>query len=80
MARKEVSPVEITRAVLDRAERLQPELNCFITICGDQALSEAQVAELLGVTVGTVKSQAAKALAALRAQAVLADHYSVGGE
>ena len=30
-----LSPVEITRAVLDRAERLQPELNCFITICRD---------------------------------------------
>jgi aspartyl-tRNA(Asn)/glutamyl-tRNA(Gln) amidotransferase subunit A len=45
VVRKEVSPVEITRAVLERAERLQPELNCFITLCGDQALSEAGVAE-----------------------------------
>jgi aspartyl-tRNA(Asn)/glutamyl-tRNA(Gln) amidotransferase subunit A len=43
--RKEVSPVEITRAVLARAERLQPELNCFITLCGDQALADAGKAE-----------------------------------
>jgi aspartyl-tRNA(Asn)/glutamyl-tRNA(Gln) amidotransferase subunit A len=45
IARKEVSPVEITRAVLERAERLQPELNCFITLCGDQAIAEAKAAE-----------------------------------
>src|SRR6266516_4251635 len=43
--RKQVSPVEITRAVLARAERLQPELNCFITLCGDKAMSQAQAAE-----------------------------------
>jgi aspartyl-tRNA(Asn)/glutamyl-tRNA(Gln) amidotransferase subunit A len=43
--RKEVSPVDVTRAVLARAERLQPELNCFITLCGDEALAEARVAE-----------------------------------
>jgi aspartyl-tRNA(Asn)/glutamyl-tRNA(Gln) amidotransferase subunit A len=43
--RKDVSPVEITRAVLARAERLQPELNCFITLCGDQALADASKAQ-----------------------------------
>jgi aspartyl-tRNA(Asn)/glutamyl-tRNA(Gln) amidotransferase subunit A len=42
---KEVSPVEITRAVLARAERLQGELNCFITLCGDQAMADAKEAE-----------------------------------
>ena len=45
VARKEISPVEITRAVLERAERLQPELNCFITISGDEAMAEASKAE-----------------------------------
>jgi aspartyl-tRNA(Asn)/glutamyl-tRNA(Gln) amidotransferase subunit A len=45
IARREVSPVEATRAVLDRAERLQRVLNCFITICRDRALLEAQAAE-----------------------------------
>lgn len=43
--RKEVSPVEIARAVVGRAERLQPELNCFITLCGDEAMAQAQIAE-----------------------------------
>lgn len=45
VARKEVSPVEITRAVLERAERLQPQLNCFITLCGDEAMAAARQAE-----------------------------------
>ena len=45
VVRKEVSPVEVTRAVLERAERLQPELNCFITLCGDEAMTEARRAE-----------------------------------
>ncbi len=43
--RKEVSPVEITRAALERAERLQGELNCFITLCGEEAIAQAQAAE-----------------------------------
>ena len=30
---------------LARAERLQPELNCFITLCGDQAMADAREAE-----------------------------------
>jgi len=42
---KELSPVELTQAMLDRAQRLQPELNCFITICGDEALDAARQAE-----------------------------------
>ena len=43
--RKDVSPVEITRAVLKRAERLQLELNCFITLCNEEAMAQAQAAE-----------------------------------
>ena len=42
---KDVSPVEVTRAVLARAEALQGELNCFITLCGEEALSQARAAE-----------------------------------
>ena len=37
VATKEVSPVELTEAVLARAEKLQPVLNCFITLVPDQA-------------------------------------------
>lgn len=43
--RKEVSPVEVTQAVLDRAARLQPELNCLITLCADEAMAAARAAE-----------------------------------
>jgi aspartyl-tRNA(Asn)/glutamyl-tRNA(Gln) amidotransferase subunit A len=42
---KAVSPVEVVQACLDRAERLQPILNCFITLCGDRALDQARAAE-----------------------------------
>jgi aspartyl-tRNA(Asn)/glutamyl-tRNA(Gln) amidotransferase subunit A len=45
IGRKEISPVEITQAVLARAERLQPELNCFITLCADEAMMQARDAE-----------------------------------
>ncbi|AGW89978.1 MULTISPECIES: amidase [Cupriavidus] len=42
---REISPVEVTRAVLDRATRLQSNLNCFITLCPDEAMREARAAE-----------------------------------
>lgn len=45
IASREVSPVEVTQAVLDRALRLQPVLNCFITVCAEEALQEARAAE-----------------------------------
>lgn len=45
IARKEISPVELTQAVLGRAARLQPELNCFITLCADDAMAAAREAE-----------------------------------
>lgn len=45
IAQRAVSPVEVTQAVLARAERLQPLLNCFITLCPDQAMAEARAAE-----------------------------------
>jgi len=45
IVRREVSPVEVTQAVLDRATRLQPALNCFITLCAEEAMQEARAAE-----------------------------------
>jgi aspartyl-tRNA(Asn)/glutamyl-tRNA(Gln) amidotransferase subunit A len=45
IGRRDVSPVEVVQAVLQRAERLQDRLNCFVTICGDEALREARAAE-----------------------------------
>ena len=43
--KKEVSPVELTRACLERIERLNPKLNAFITVTGETALEEARRAE-----------------------------------
>src|SRR5260370_25472752 len=45
IAAKKVSPVELTEAVVARAEKLQPVLNCFITIAADQARAAARQAE-----------------------------------
>jgi aspartyl-tRNA(Asn)/glutamyl-tRNA(Gln) amidotransferase subunit A len=45
IASKMLSPVELTAAILARAEKLQPVLNCFITIAGDQAMDAARRAE-----------------------------------
>ena len=42
---KKLSPVELVQASLDRAERLQPVLNCFITLCGERAMTQAREAE-----------------------------------
>jgi len=45
LRRKEVSPVELTRACLDRIERLNPTLNAFITVTQDSAMADAREAE-----------------------------------
>src|SRR5216684_2743045 len=45
IAAKEVSPVELTKVVLARADKLQPVLNCFITLVPELALKAAQSAE-----------------------------------
>ena len=42
---RELSPVELTRAHLERIEALNPVLNCFITITADAALQRARQAE-----------------------------------
>jgi aspartyl-tRNA(Asn)/glutamyl-tRNA(Gln) amidotransferase subunit A len=45
LRRKELSPVELTQACLDRIENLNPKLNAFITVMAESALAEARVAE-----------------------------------
>ena len=42
---KEISPVDITRAYLDRVDELNGTLNAFITVLHKEALSEARNAE-----------------------------------
>jgi len=46
LRRKEVSPLELTRACLDRIEKLNPGLNAFITVMAESAIAEAQAAEI----------------------------------
>ena len=42
---RQLSPVELTKALLARIERLQPALNAFITVTPDLALKQARQAE-----------------------------------
>src|SRR5438105_13689311 len=42
---RQLSPVELTSAVLSRIERLNPVLNAFLTVTADAARREAKAAE-----------------------------------
>ncbi|MEO7649769.1 MAG: amidase [Bryobacteraceae bacterium] len=43
--RKSVSPVELTRQCLNRIERLNPKINAYITVMGEQAIAQARELE-----------------------------------
>lgn len=43
--RKKISPVELTRFLLDRISRLQPSINAYITITVENAIAQARRAE-----------------------------------
>ena len=45
IAARELSPVELTQALLDRIERLDPKLNVFIRLDADAAMAAARAAE-----------------------------------
>ena len=45
ISQRELSPVEIVEEVLRRADAVQPHLNCFITLCHEQAMAQARAAE-----------------------------------
>jgi aspartyl-tRNA(Asn)/glutamyl-tRNA(Gln) amidotransferase subunit A len=42
---RELSPVELVRALLERIERLQPSLKAYVTVTAESALAEARAAE-----------------------------------
>jgi len=44
--RRSLSPVELTRAYLERIERLNPTINAYVTVTAEQALAAAREAEL----------------------------------
>lgn len=45
IARRELSPVELAEAALERISALDPALNAFVTVMADSALAEARRAE-----------------------------------
>ena len=45
LARREISPTELTQATLERIQRFNPTLNAFITVTAEQALEQARGAE-----------------------------------
>jgi len=45
LRRRELSPVELTEAILDRIDRLDGQLNAFITVMRNEALEQARQAE-----------------------------------
>ncbi len=51
----EITSVALTRLMLDRIERLNPTLNCYITVCRERALEQAEGLDRLlaaGVDLG----------------------------
>jgi len=42
---KEVSALELAELYLERIERIDPELNSFVTVCGEEALEDARAAD-----------------------------------
>ncbi len=44
--KREISPVEVTRALLERIEKLDPILHAFVTLTADRALEDARTAEV----------------------------------
>ena len=45
IASKELSPVELTNAYIDRIDELNPKVNAFVTVCQEEALADARRAE-----------------------------------
>jgi aspartyl-tRNA(Asn)/glutamyl-tRNA(Gln) amidotransferase subunit A len=45
IAKKQLSPAELTQAMLSRIEKLNPTLNAYMTVTADSAIAEAKAAE-----------------------------------
>jgi RNA polymerase sigma-70 factor (sigma-E family) len=63
--------VDARTALRDALDRLPRRMRAVVVLRFHEDMTEAAVARALGITVGTVKSQTAKALAKLRADAGL---------
>ena len=81
----EVSPVDVTTAALEKAERLQPAINSFITLLKDQATAQAREEEaaiargeykgpLQGIPIGLKDNLATAGVATTLGAKALADN------
>ena len=82
---KELSPVELTRAILDRIQALDGQLKSYATVMADQAMASAQAAEaeiaagrylggLHGVPIAVKDLCFTKGVATMGGARVLRDH------
>jgi aspartyl-tRNA(Asn)/glutamyl-tRNA(Gln) amidotransferase subunit A len=81
--RRELSPVEVTRALLARIEKLDPGLHAFVTLTADRALADARAAEealrrgdgrpLLGIPVAHKDIYLTRGIRTTGGSALLAD-------
>lgn len=81
--KRELSPVEVTRALLARIEKLDPILHVFVTLTPDRALADARAAEellrrgddrpLLGIPVGHKDIYLTRGIRTTGGSALLAD-------
>ena len=72
--------VDARAALADALARLPRRMRAVVVLRFHEDMTEAAVADALGISVGTVKSQTAKALAKLRADAGLTGYASVARE
>lgn len=84
IAAREVSPVEVVQAHLDRIEALDGKLKAFITVCREEALASAKAAEaavmngqrlgrLHGIPIGLKDLYATKGIKTTGGSKILAD-------
>jgi aspartyl-tRNA(Asn)/glutamyl-tRNA(Gln) amidotransferase subunit A len=81
--KRELSPVEVTRTLLDRIAQRDPELHAFVTLTADRALADAHAAEaalrrgderpLLGIPVAHKDIYCTQGIRTTGGSALLAD-------
>jgi aspartyl-tRNA(Asn)/glutamyl-tRNA(Gln) amidotransferase subunit A len=82
--RRDLSPVELTAALLERINRLDPRLHAFVTLTAERALADAKAAEaalmsgrdggpLLGIPVAYKDLYATRGIRTTAGSALLAD-------
>jgi aspartyl-tRNA(Asn)/glutamyl-tRNA(Gln) amidotransferase subunit A len=81
--KRELSPVEVTRALLARIDKLDPTLHAFVTLTADRAMADARAAEellrrgddrpLLGIPVAHKDIYCTRGIRTTGGSALLAD-------